>query len=310
MGSRSRRKQTTHKKATENIRIYLCNNLEKRICTMYNIKRGVLVFNKRQPWQLIWFANRRTRQMHLTRPAARARLVPWLATRLLSSLFSRMLIHKSRYEEAIQIAKKVAESIKVVDPKTSLTNKQGETIGPLANANQFTKVQGLIKKGIDEGARVVTGGVGRPEGFTKGYFVKPTIFADVNNQMTIAREEIFGPVLCMIPYNDENEAIRIANDTECGYNTGFASHLSFFSDISLSLYLPFTFFCRRSGRLRLRQRHRNRRQNRQKNPRRHAPPQRRRDRPLCSLWRIQDLWKRKGVGAGRDHGVFGGQVVA
>ena len=129
---------------------------------------------------------------------------------------SRMLIPKSRYEEAIKIAVKVAETIKVVQPETGLSNKAGETIGPLANGNQFTKVQGLIKKGIDEGARVVVGGLGRPDGFSKGYFVKPTIFADVNNNMTIAREEIFGPVLCMIPYGDENEAVRIANDTEYG----------------------------------------------------------------------------------------------
>ncbi len=89
-------------------------------------------------------------------------------------------------------------------------------IGPLANANQFQKVQGLIQKGIDEGARLVAGGIGRPDGFNRGYYVKPTVFADVNNDMTIAREEIFGPVLCVIPYETEEEAIRIANDTAYG----------------------------------------------------------------------------------------------
>lgn len=88
-----------------------------------------------------------------------------------------MLIPRSRYEEAVSIAAKVASTIKVVDPKQGTTNKGGEIIGPLANGNQFVKVQGLIKKGIEEGARVVVGGLGRPEGFNKGYFVKPTIFA-------------------------------------------------------------------------------------------------------------------------------------
>src|SRR5690606_32717285 len=78
---------------------------------------------------------------------------------------------------------------------------------------QWNKVQGLIQKGIDEGATLVTGGLGRPDGLTKGYYVKPTIFADVRNDMTIAREEIFGPVLAILPYRDEEEAIRIANDT-------------------------------------------------------------------------------------------------
>ena len=85
-----------------------------------------------------------------------------------------------------------------------------------ANGNQFKKVQGLIQKGIDEGAKVAAGGVGRPDGFESGYYVKPTVFADVNNQMTIAREEIFGPVLVIIPYDTEEEAIAIANDTPYG----------------------------------------------------------------------------------------------
>src|SRR5262249_40477747 len=93
---------------------------------------------------------------------------------------------------------------------------EGGQIGPLANANQFQKVQALIQKGVDEGARLVAGGVGRPDGFNRGYYVRPTVFADVRNDMTIAREEIFGPVLCIIPYDSEDEAIRIANDTPYG----------------------------------------------------------------------------------------------
>jgi len=94
------------------------------------------------------------------------------------------------------------------NPKTQL--------GPVASEPQWVKIENLIQKGIDEGAKLVTGGVGRPDGTPKGYYVKPTIFANVNNKMTIAREEIFGPVLCILPYKDEEEAIRIANDTPYG----------------------------------------------------------------------------------------------
>jgi aldehyde dehydrogenase (NAD+) len=112
----------------------------------------------------------------------------------------------------VQIAAATANSIKVQAPD----NAEKGAIGPLANANQFQKVQGLIQKGIDEGARVAAGGVGRPDGFNRGYYVKPTVFADVNNNMTIAREEIFGPVLVVIPYESEEEAIKIANDTPYG----------------------------------------------------------------------------------------------
>jgi aldehyde dehydrogenase (NAD+) len=130
---------------------------------------------------------------------------------------SRMLVHQSRYEEAVKIAKAAAERVKAGNPAEGST-----TIGPLANAAQFEKVQGLIAKGIAEGARVVTGGPGRPEGLNRGYFTKPTIFADVNNAMTIAREEIFGPVLVMIPFKDDEEAIRIANDTPYGLS-GYVS---------------------------------------------------------------------------------------
>lgn len=125
---------------------------------------------------------------------------------------SRMLAPKAKYEEVVKIAAATANAIKVQAPSTA----EPGAIGPLANANQFQKVQGLIQKGIDEGARVAAGGVGRPEGFNRGYYVKPTVFADVNNDMTIAREEIFGPVLCIIPYENEEDAIRIANDTPYG----------------------------------------------------------------------------------------------
>lgn len=124
---------------------------------------------------------------------------------------SRMLVPAPLYDEAVRIAKSVAERCVVGDPKAS-----GTTMGPVASKAQFDKIQGLIQRGIDEGARVVTGGLGRPDEVTRGYFVRPTIFADVTNAMTIAREEIFGPVLVMIPYRDEQEAIRIANDTVYG----------------------------------------------------------------------------------------------
>jgi aldehyde dehydrogenase (NAD+) len=124
---------------------------------------------------------------------------------------SRMLVPEKLYKDAVEIAKAVAQKPVVGDPKA-----EGVTMGPLANRAQFEKVQRLIEKGIQEGATLVIGGPGRPDGLDKGYFVKPTIFADVNNQMTIAREEIFGPVLVMIPYRDEEEAVRIANDTVYG----------------------------------------------------------------------------------------------
>jgi len=130
---------------------------------------------------------------------------------------SRMLVPQSRYAEAVRIAKAAAETVKVGDPQDSATG-----IGPLSNAAQFEKVQSLIDKGVQEGAEVVTGGTGRPEGLTRGYYVKPTVFANVNNSMTIAREEIFGPVLVMIPYRDDEEAIQIANDTPYGLS-GYVS---------------------------------------------------------------------------------------
>ena len=93
---------------------------------------------------------------------------------------------------------------------------EATTMGPVVSELQFNKIQGLIEKGIAEGAKLVCGGPGRPEGIDKGYFVRPTVFSEANNNMTIAREEIFGPVLVMIPYDSEDEAIRIANDTPYG----------------------------------------------------------------------------------------------
>ncbi len=130
---------------------------------------------------------------------------------------TRMLIPRSKMDSAVATAKLTAEATKVGDPLAEDT-----AVGPLANKAQFDKVQRLIQKGIDEGAKLVVGGTGRPNGFTKGYFVKPTVFSDVRNDMTIAREEIFGPVLCMIPYEDEEEAIRIANDSPYGLS-GFVT---------------------------------------------------------------------------------------
>ncbi len=124
---------------------------------------------------------------------------------------TRMLVERSVYDKAVELARKVAEDTKVGDPA-----EEGDHIGPLSSSIQFEKVQKLIQKGIDEGARLVAGGTGRPDGFTEGDFVKPTVFADVNNDMTIAREEIFGPVLAMIPFDTEEEAIAIANDTPYG----------------------------------------------------------------------------------------------
>jgi aldehyde dehydrogenase (NAD+) len=130
---------------------------------------------------------------------------------------TRMLIPRSRMAQAAATAKQTAEATKVGD---SLA--EGTSIGPLASKAQFDKVQRLIQKGIEEGAKLVAGGPGRPDGLAKGYFAKPTVFADVRNDMTIAREEIFGPVLCIIPYEDEEDAIRIANDTPYGLS-GFVT---------------------------------------------------------------------------------------
>jgi aldehyde dehydrogenase (NAD+) len=124
---------------------------------------------------------------------------------------TRMLVERSIYDQAVAVAIATAESIQVGDP-----SKEGGHIGPVVSEQQFGKVQGLIEAAIEEGARLVAGGPGRPEGFTRGYFVRPTVFADVNNAMRIAQEEVFGPVLCIIAFDDEQEAIEIANDTPYG----------------------------------------------------------------------------------------------
>ncbi len=124
---------------------------------------------------------------------------------------TRMLVEKSIYNEAIERLRKYANEFKVDDP-----NKNGEHIGPVISETQFNKIQGLIQKGIDEGAKLVAGGIGKPNGLNDGYYVKPTVFADVKNEMEIARTEIFGPVLSVIPFETEEEAIKIANDTDYG----------------------------------------------------------------------------------------------
>jgi len=124
---------------------------------------------------------------------------------------TRMLVPAAKLAEVEAIAQRVAAGVVVGDPARVQT-----TVGPVVSKLQFERVEGYIEKGIEEGAKLVTGGTGRPEGLDRGYFVKPTIFSNVNNQMTIAREEIFGPVLCILPYATEEEAIEIANDTPYG----------------------------------------------------------------------------------------------
>lgn len=124
---------------------------------------------------------------------------------------TRMLISERDYPAAVEIARTAAEEISVGRP-----GRQGKHIGPVVSSIQYDKIQLMIGTGIEEGARLVCGGQGRPEGLEDGYYVKPTIFADVNNNMRIAREEIFGPVLALIPYRDRADAIRIANDTPYG----------------------------------------------------------------------------------------------
>ena len=124
---------------------------------------------------------------------------------------TRMLVERSVYDQAVEHAVAAAEQTSV-----DIASKEGRHIGPVVSEIQFNKIQTLIKKGIEEGARLVAGGPGRPEGLNRGYFVQPTVFADVNNDMTIAREEIFGPVLSIIPFEDEAEAVSIANDTPYG----------------------------------------------------------------------------------------------
>ena len=124
---------------------------------------------------------------------------------------TRLLVEKSIYEKAVKEAIEVAEKTQV-----DLANKEGNHIGPVVSKIQYDKIQNLINKGIDEGAKLVAGGPDRPSHLNKGYFVRPTVFADVNNEMTIAKEEIFGPVVSIIPFSNEEEAIKISNDTAYG----------------------------------------------------------------------------------------------
>jgi betaine-aldehyde dehydrogenase len=131
------------------------------------------------------------------------------------SAHTRMLVPRSRHDEAVKIAKAAAESFTVGDPRVGKAK-----LGPLISDVQRERVRGYIRKGIAEGATLVTGGAEAPDGLEKGYFVRPTVFANVRNDMTIAREEIFGPVLSIIPYEDEDDAVRIANDTPYGLAGG------------------------------------------------------------------------------------------
>jgi aldehyde dehydrogenase (NAD+) len=130
---------------------------------------------------------------------------------------SRMLVPAGRMDEAAAIAAVAARAIVVGDPQEATT-----TIGPVVSATQFSRIQQLIEKGIGEGAKVEVGGPGRPDDLQTGYYVRPTVFSHVTNEMTIAREEIFGPVLVMIGYEDDDDAVRIANDTTYGLS-GYVS---------------------------------------------------------------------------------------
>lgn len=124
---------------------------------------------------------------------------------------TRMLVPRDRLAEAEAAAIRAAEATKVDVP-----DKEGDHLGPVVNAKQFQHIQSLIQTGIDEGAKLITGGTGRPDHLDSGYYVKPTVFSEVNNNMRIAREEVFGPVLTIIPYDTEEEAIAIANDSDYG----------------------------------------------------------------------------------------------
>jgi aldehyde dehydrogenase (NAD+) len=124
---------------------------------------------------------------------------------------TRMLVPRTRHDEALAIAKVAAEKFKTGDPKA-----EGTDLGPVVSQMQYDKIQRLIQAGIDEGATLVTGGIGRPDGLNRGYYIRPTVFGHVTPQMTVAREEIFGPVLSVLSYEDDADAIKIANDTVYG----------------------------------------------------------------------------------------------
>ncbi|WP_119420295.1 aldehyde dehydrogenase family protein [Desertibaculum subflavum] len=135
---------------------------------------------------------------------------------------TRMFVHSSQHDQAVAIAKAAAEKVKVGDPQAKDT-----VIGPVVSETQFKKIQALIEAGIKEGATVVTGGTGRPEGLNRGYYVRPTVFANVKPEMTISREEIFGPVLSILPYESEEQVVDMANDTVyglAGYVQGEREH--------------------------------------------------------------------------------------
>jgi aldehyde dehydrogenase (NAD+) len=131
---------------------------------------------------------------------------------------TRMLVPRELQADALAIARKAAEGHKVGDPRSEAT-----VLGPVVSEAQFGKIQALIESGIKEGATLVTGGTGRPEGLNRGYYVRPTVFGDVRPDMTIAREEIFGPVLSVMPYDSEEQAIEIANDTPYGLSANVES---------------------------------------------------------------------------------------
>jgi len=134
---------------------------------------------------------------------------------------TRMLVPAELHERAVEVAKAAAEATVVGDPQAKVS------IGPVVSELHFKRIQGLIEKGIEEGATLVTGGLGRPDGLSKGYYVRPTVFANVRNDMTIAREEIFGPVLAILPYETEEQAVAIANDSPYGlsaYVEGDSKH--------------------------------------------------------------------------------------
>jgi len=131
---------------------------------------------------------------------------------------TRLLVPRDRQAEALWIAKGAAEALKVGDPMASDTD-----LGPVVNERQFNRIQALISAGVEEGATLVTGGLGRPSGLNRGFYVRPTVFGDVQPQMTIAREEIFGPVLAILPYDTEEEAVTIANDTVYGLSASVVS---------------------------------------------------------------------------------------
>jgi aldehyde dehydrogenase (NAD+) len=124
---------------------------------------------------------------------------------------SRMLVPRELHDGAVEIARRTGAGLKVGNPRDPATD-----LGPVISQAQWDKIQRLIRAGMEEGATLVLGGPGRPEGLTRGYYVRPTIFAGVRNDMVIAREEIFGPVLAILPFDTEEEAIRIANDTPYG----------------------------------------------------------------------------------------------